>query len=113
MRWSPSRVISAVLPSGRNATWHGAEALPKSSLPAGVSVLPLTVKIESVPSARFATSTSVPDGLIETPVAPRLACNVCVTTGGLAFRSITESLSSGTHFFGSVGSIFMAPVTSA
>jgi len=87
--------------------------LPKSSLPAAVSVLPLTVKIESVPSERFATSESVPAGLIETPAAPPPASRVWVTAGGLAFRSITESLSSGTSFFGSAGSTFIAPVTSA
>src|SRR5262245_49051127 len=36
-----------------------------------------------------------------------------MTAGGFALRSITESLLSGTAFFGSAGSTLKAPVTSA
>ena len=87
--------------------------MPKSILPAGVSVLPLMVKSDSVPSLRLAVIASVPAGLIDTPVTPAPACRVALTTGGLALRSITESRSSGAVFFGSAGSTFMAEVTSA
>ena len=102
------------MPSGRNATWLGPEfLLPRSSLPAAVSVLPLMVKIDTEPSLRLAVSASVPDGLIDTPVTPGPACRVCVTAGGLALRSMTEMRSSGAVFFGSAGSTFMAEVTIA
>ena len=97
-----------------NATWLGPEfLLPRSSLPAAVSVLPLMVKIDTEPSLRLAVSASVPDGLIDTPVTPGPACRVCVTAGGLALRSMTEMRSSGAVFFGSAGSTFMAEVTIA
>ena len=51
--------------------------------------------------------------LMETPVAPNPISRVWVTAGGLALKSITESLLSGCTFFGSAGSIFIAPVTNA
>ncbi len=82
-------------------------------MPAAVSVLPLIVKIDTEPSLRLAVNASVPDGLIDTPVTPAPACNVWVTAGGLAFRSMTEMRSSGAVFFGSAGSTFMAEVTIA
>ena len=47
------------------------------------------------------------------PVTPAPACSVAITAGGLALRSITETLSSGAVFFGSAGSTFIAAVTSA
>src|SRR5215831_7722507 len=112
--WSPSRVTRALLPSGVNATWLGPDlGSLRSILPAGVSLLPATVKTEIVPSLRLATRTNVPALLIDTPAAPRPASRVAITAGGFAFRSITDSLLSGTAFFGSVGSILKAPVTSA
>src|SRR5262249_4988646 len=70
-------------------------------------------KTETVPSDRLATSASVPARLIDTPAAPCPACNCAETLGGEALRSMTVSLSLGTVFFGSAGSIFEAPVTSA
>src|ERR1700757_2549932 len=96
------------------ATWLGpALSSPKLTLPTGVSVWPAMEKTEIVPSDRLATSASVPARLIDTPAAPCPACNWAETLGGEALRSITESLSSGTVFFGSAGSILDAAVTSA
>src|SRR5215831_18029439 len=111
---SPSRVTSAILPSGVMATWLGPDlSSPKLTLPTGVSGLPAMEKTETVPSDRLATSARVPARLIDTPAAPCPACNCATTLGGDALRSITVSLSSGTVFFGSAGSILDAPVTSA
>ena len=71
MRLSPSRVTNAVAPSREKIAWLGPDlASPSAILPDGVSVLPLIVKIETVPSLRFATSASVVARLIETPAAP-------------------------------------------
>src|SRR5437879_1450163 len=47
------------------------------------------------------------------PAAPAPASAVPATAGGDALRSITETLLSGTTFFGSAGSILVAAVTSA
>src|SRR6516162_10848371 len=47
------------------------------------------------------------------PLGPRPASSVAITAGGLALRSMTESRLSGTCFFGSVGSSFIAEATSA
>src|SRR3954451_17002606 len=59
--WSPSRVTSAVLPSGENATLDGPEVLlPKSTLPAAVTVFPEMVSTDTVPSPRFATRARLP-----------------------------------------------------
>ena len=82
-------------------------------MPTGVSTLPAIEKTDTVPSDRLATSASVPARLIDTPAAPLPACSCAETLGGEALRSITVSLSSGTIFFGSAGSTFDAPVTSA
>src|SRR5215510_4471896 len=87
--------------------------LPKSTTPAGVTVLPLIENTETVPSERLATSASVPALLMETPAAPAPASSVAITAGGDAFRSMTESLLSGTVFLGSAGSSLVAAVTSA
>src|SRR5262249_45026303 len=96
------------------ATWDGPDfSSPKLILPTGVSVWPAIENTETVPSERLATSASVPARLIDTPAAPLPACNCAETLGGEALRSITESLSSGTVFFGSAGSILDAAVTSA
>src|SRR5438067_4307220 len=96
------------------ATWDGPDlSSPKLILPTGVSVWPAMENTETVPSERLATSASVPARLIDTPAAPLPACNCAKTLGGEALRSITESLSSGTVFFGSAGSILDAAVTSA
>src|SRR6266508_4388306 len=70
-------------------------------------------KTETVPSARLATSASVPARLIDTPAAPLPAWCCASTLGGEALRSITVSLSSGTSFFGSAGSSLVAEVTNA
>src|SRR6516225_5002358 len=96
------------------ATWLGPDlSSPKLTLPTGVSVWPAMEKTETVPSDRLATSARVPARLIDTPAAPCPACNCAATLGGEALRSITVTLSSGTVFFGSAGSILDAPVTSA
>src|SRR5215471_11408539 len=135
MRLSPSRVTSALLPSGVNTTWQGPESgAPILTVPAGVTVVPLIVNTETVPSERFATNASVPALLMETPAAPLPACRVARTFGTvgaplapaptaerrratrLGFkgeRSITVSLSSGTCLVGSPASICIAPVTRA
>src|SRR4051812_27221976 len=114
MRWSPSRVTSAVPPSRENIAWLGPDlASPSAILPAGLSVLPLIVKTETVPSLRLATNASVAARLIETPAAPAPACSVARTFGGEDFRSMTVNLSSGIALVGSAGSTFIAPVTSA
>ena len=61
IRSSPSRVTSASLPSGEIAAWHVPDFSSATvTVPAGVTVLPWIVKIDTVPSARFATSASVP-----------------------------------------------------
>ena len=114
IRLSPSRVTSAVVPSREKIAWLGPDVFsPSAILPAGVSVLPLMVKTETVPSLRLATKASVAARLIETPAAPAPACSVARTFGGEDFRSITVSLSSAIALAGSAGSIFIAPVTSA
>ena len=58
---SPSRVTSAILPSGVNAAW----LVPDFSsamviLPTGLTVVPWIEKTDTVPSLRLATSASVP-----------------------------------------------------
>src|SRR5262245_27518775 len=96
------------------ATWLGPDlSSPNLTLPSGASVLPAMENTETVPSERLATSASVPARLIDTPAAPLPACSCAEILGGDALRSITESLSSGTVFFGSAGSTLDAPVTSA
>ena len=102
------------MPSRENIGWLGPDlASPSATLPAAVSVLPLMVNTETVPSLRLATSASVPARLIETPAAPAPDCSVASTFGGEDFRSMTVSLSSGIALVGSAGSSFIAPVTSA
>lgn len=71
------------------------------------------MKTDTLPSIRLATSASVPDGLIATPDAPAPVSCVPITVGGDARRSITLTMWSGTSFFLSAGSIFVAAVTSA
>src|SRR5262245_66263735 len=96
------------------ATWLGPDlSSPNLTLPSGASVLPAMEKTETVPSERLATSASVPARLIDTPAAPLPACSCAEILGGEALRSMTVSLSSGTVFFGSLGSTLVAPVTSA
>src|SRR5450759_962717 len=112
--WSPSRVTSAILPSGEKTTLLGPDfGSPKSTFPAEVSLLPEIVNIETVPSLRLATKASVPARFIDVPVGPRPGSSVAITAGGLALRSITESLLSGTCFFGSAGSSFILEATRA
>ena len=82
MRWSPSRVTSARLPSGENTTCLGPEfGLPTVTLPAGVTVVPLIVNTETVPSAWLATRARVPALLMDTPEAPLPACSVATILG--------------------------------
>src|SRR5262249_26131814 len=63
------------------------------------------------PPGRWPTRGRAPARLTHPPAAPCPACNCAETLGGEALRSITVSLSSGTVFFGSAGSILDAPVT--
>jgi hypothetical protein len=59
---------SARRPSGVKTTWLGPLSFaPRSTVPAGVTRAPAIVNTEIVPSARFATSASVPALLIDTP----------------------------------------------
>src|SRR5262249_57908312 len=103
-----------VLPSGVMATWLGPDlSSPRLIFPTGVSACPATEKTETVPSERLATSASVPARLIDTPAAPLPACSCAEILGGEALRSMTVSLSSGTVFFGSLGSTLVALVTNA
>ena len=82
MRLSSSRVTSARLPSGVNTTCLGPESgLPTVDLAGGVTVVPLIVNTETVPSALLATSASVPALLMNTPEAPLPACSVATTLG--------------------------------
>ena len=133
MRLSPSRVTSAVLPSGANATPLGPEsALPMVTFPAGATVLPSIVNTETVPSARLATNAKVPALLMAIPAGPLPACSVASTVGapGDPFtptavfrrptrpgfngeRSITVTLSSGICLVASAGSIIMLEDTRA
>src|SRR6187399_2736966 len=114
IRLSPFRVTYAFVPSGEMATWAGTDSGgPRSTRPAGLTVLPAIVKTDTVPSKRLATSASVPAGLIDTPDAPLPACSVASTFTGDAWRSITVSRLSGTVLVGSAGSIFVDAVTSA
>ncbi len=78
-----------------------------------MTVRPLIVNTETVPSMRFATSASVPARLTDTPEAPAPARSVARTARGDALRSITETVSSGMTFVRSAGSIFCAAVTNA
>ena len=92
MRWSPSRLTNAVLPSAVNATWLGpALSLPSATLPSTSTALPVTRTTDTVPSSRFATSASVPSRLIDTPAAPAPTCAVWISLGGEACRSTTLS----------------------
>src|SRR5437879_9027698 len=82
---SPSRVTSAIVPSGVKVTW----LVPDFSsaivtLPTGVTVLPEIVNTDTVPSLRLATSASVPWRLIEMPAALLPASSVVMTAGGEA-----------------------------
>src|SRR5262245_4613404 len=114
MRWSPSRVTSARFPSGKTATPLGPDlASPSWTLPLAGTVLPLTVRIETVPSPRFVTSASLPSGLNDTPAGELPSSRVAMTAGGDALRSMTLSLLSGAVFLGSVGSILVDAAISA
>src|ERR1051326_6155478 len=112
--WSPSRVTSAVLPSGVKATLDGPHfGSPKSTLPAGLTDLPEMVKIDTSPALRLATSARVPARLIEMPAGPGSVSSVATTVGGFDLRSITVSRLSGTVFLGSVGSSLVLAATCA
>src|SRR5580765_4775906 len=112
--WSPLRVTKALLPSGANTGREGVQfGSPRSTFPAGVTVRPSMANTETVPSLRLATRARVPAGLIDTPDGPLPACSVARTAGGDDLRSITVTVSSGTVFSGSEGSIRVDAVTSA
>ena len=68
---------------------------------------------DTVPSARLATSASVPCRLIDTPAAPLPASSVAITAGGVARRSTTLTRLSGMVLVASAGSFFIEEVTSA
>src|SRR5258708_9701240 len=111
---SAARVTGAVLPSGVMATWLGPDfSSPRLIFLTGVSVVPAMKNTDTVLSERFATSAGALARLIDTPGAPLPACSCAETLGGEDLRSTTGSLSSGTVFFGSLGSTLYAPVTSA
>src|SRR3954469_6609158 len=114
MLWSPSRVTRAVLPSGENATLDGPEVLlPRSTLPAAVTVFPEMVSTDTVPSPRFPTRARLPARFMPMPAGAEPSSSVAITAGGLALRSMTESRLSATSFFGSAGSSFWFDDTSA
>ena len=114
MKLSPSRVTSAVLPSGVNAAWLTPDAAGAMvTLLRGVTVLPWMPKTDTVPSDRLATSASVPCRLMLTPAAPAPAWSVLITRGGVALRSTTDTLLSGICLVLSAGSICIAEVTRA
>src|SRR3954462_1278786 len=114
MRSSPSRVASAVFPSGEIATWLTPDfSSPSASVPAGETVFPSIVKIEMEPPLRLATSASVPWRLMETPEGPLPASSVAITAGGFARRSMTDTRLSASVFVGSAGSIFWEEATRA
>src|SRR5262245_40987777 len=77
------------------------------TLPITVRVFPATVRTDTVPSPRLATSASLPSGLNDTPVGEVPTSRVAITAGGEALRSITVSRLSEVVFFGSVGSILV------
>src|SRR5205807_1731346 len=60
--------------------------------------LPLIDSTETLPSARLQTSARSPFALIAIPDGCFPALTVAITVGGFAFRSITNTLSSGTFF---------------
>src|SRR5262249_9149048 len=71
------------------------------------------VEIGTVRLWRLAMGAGVPARLMGMPTGPRPASSVAITAGGVALRSITETLLSGTSFFGSAASSFMLEDMSA
>ena len=100
----------AVLPSFPKARPLAPDWSPNATLPAGSRCLSLTVNIETDPSARLATSASVPSGDRRTVVAPAPACSTWVTCGGVVVRSSTETVSSHAMPSGTAGSALVAAV---
>ena len=86
---------------------------PRSTLPAGATVLPEIVNTDTVPALRSATSARLPARLMATPAAPIPASRTPITFGGRVVRSITDMRLSGTVLVGSPGASFVADVTSA
>src|SRR3989442_5912199 len=114
IRSSPSRVTSASLPSGAIAAWLVPDFSSAAvTLPAGVTVLPWIVKIDTVPSPRFATSASVPWRLMETPAGALPVSSVAMMRGGVALRSTTDMVLLGIRLVASFGSSFSLAVTRA
>ncbi len=111
---SPSRVTSAVLPSGVIATWLGPDfASAIATVSSLLTSLPLILNTDTVPAARLATKARLPCRLIETPAGDKPVSSVAMILGGEALRSITDILLSGIDLVASLGSIFIADVTSA
>src|SRR5216683_2424116 len=105
---SPSRVTSAVLPSGVKTTWQGPDlSSPSRIRPAGATVLPWMVKTDTVPAARLATRASVPCRLTDTPAAPAPASSVAITAGGVTPRSMMVAVSGA-----GLGRTFTTPLSS-
>ncbi len=71
------------------------------------------MKTDTVPSARLATSASVPARLIETPAGALPVSSVAMMRGGVALRSTTDIVLFGMRLVGSFGSSFSLAVTSA
>ncbi len=114
MKLSPSRVTSAIRPSGVMATWLGPPlAGPTASLLTGVTVLPEIVNTDTVPSPRLATRARLPCRLIETPAGEAPVSRVAITRGGVDVRSTTDMRLSLMVLVLSAGSTFMAEVTRA
>ena len=98
---------------GEDRQRRRARRLTEIDLPDGRDLLPAIAKTDTVPSLRFATSASVPAGLMDTPAGPRPACSVASTAGGVDFKSMTVTVSSAIVRSGLAGSIFVDAVTSA
>ena len=114
MKLSPSRDTSAARPSRVKAGWLGPDlSSPSRTTLEGATVLPWMVNTDTVPSARLATSASVPCRLIDTPAAPIPASSVAITAGGVARRSTTLTRLSGTVLVASAGSFLVDEVTRA
>ena len=102
---SPSRVTSALLPSGVNTMPAGPEsALPRVKLAILLTCLPAILSTATVPSPRFATSASVPVELMAMPVGCEPVITVPSTLAGDDFRSISVTKSLLTSFVLSVAS---------
>src|SRR4051812_14186213 len=98
--WSPSRVTSAVLASGENATLDGPEVLlPRSTLPAAVTVFPEMVSTDTVPSPRFATRARLPARFMPMPAGGRPRPGAAATARGVGVGGVGQSQVAGARLF--------------